>query len=435
MENKNKNNNYTKVNEEAGKNTIPKYIWIVCLILIVAPTIGTILSLIGFFAGNILDDAVPKELSEPLSIGITIILALIIYIFWFKFGRDDLVTPIVTFEPPKNTNSAVLEVNCYGCSSDRGVKSLVYYLSSKDYLKIEKSDDNYVLKKLKPYDGNDEAEELFFNGIFDKDVETVDLNKLLASNSFYLLCVNIQKLLNKNNKENMIDSGQILSRITIMLICNLGIGISILYTLSDYSFKFIFTPYTLYFLLTFGAIWLAVHFCCNYAQMKSSLRISDVNKKTVENLKKHREIYTLIFIIANSVVVGGLPFGLVAPYDVIKYTHPVQAIFGLACFITGFICITNMPKLNRKGRELRGLALGFKRFLEITEKRRFEELIEQNPNYAREVYPYAFALGITESYINDLDVLAASQSYSGDNMGTKNIEEVYNLLNKNGVNR
>ncbi len=425
---------YKTVNKGNSLKSFLIAILLFFLLPIIIPIIYIVLTLFGSISGMLLDDIIPNELKGPLCIGIIIILTLIAYILWFIFGRDKHVTPIVSFEPPKDTNSAELELNCYGCASERGVKSLIYYLASKDYLRIEKLNNNYVLRKLKPYDGNDEAERVFFDGIFGDDVELVNLNRLLSSNSFYFLCVNVQTLLNNLNRDNFKNNGAIVSKVIIVLVCALGIGLSLLYTLADYSFKLIFSPNSWLFLFTFIAIWAAVYFCCNYGQMQGSVQVSGASKHTVENIKKHRKIYTLLFMLFWCAGFGGIPLFIIFQSETIKFNHPTETIFGLVCLIISFICIVNMPRLSRKGRELKGLAIGFKRFLEVTEKRRFDELIGENPNYAREVYPYAFALGITDSYITDLDILAASQSYSGDYLDAESIKQINNILKKNGVN-
>ncbi len=395
------------------------------IFMLLMPILCIGFSLFGLITGFVLDDIIPYEIREPACLGITITLTLIAYMLWFIFGRDKHVTQIVSFEPPQDTNSAELEVNCYGCSSERGVKSLIYYLASKDYLKIEKLNDDYVLRKLKPYDGNDEVEKIFFNGIFGNDVDIVNLNRLLSSGSFSVLCVSVQTILNNLKKDNFKNNASIVSKIIMLLICSLGVGLSLLFTIADYSFKLIFSPNSWIFIFTFIAIWVAVYFCCNYKQqLQSSVK---VNGKYPKN---HKKLYTTLFMIIWCAGFGGFPLLTLFQDETIKFNHPLEIIFGLVCLIICFICLVNMPQLSRKGRELRGLAMGFKRFLEVTEKRRFDELIGQNPNYAKEIYPYAFALGITESYITDLDVLAASESYSGDNLDTESIKQIYDLLKK-----
>ncbi len=429
-----RNINYKTDNKGNNLKVFLIFVVIFFLCPIVIPIFYIVLSVFGSFSVMLLDDFIPNELREPVSIGITIIFTLIAYFLWFIFGRDKHVTPIVSFEPPKDINSAELELNCYGCASERGVKSLIYYLASKDYLKIEKLNDDYVLRKLKPYDGNDEAEKVFFNGIFGDDVEVVNLNKLLSSSSFYFLCISVQTLLNNLNRDNFKNNASIVSKIIMLLICSLGVGLSLLYTIADYSFKLIFSPNSWLFLFTFIAIWVAVYFCCNYGQMQSSVQVSGASEQTAQSIKKRRKLFTLLFMLVWCAGFGGIPLFIIFQNETIKFNHPTETIFGLVCLIICLICIVNMPQLSRKGRELKSLAIGFKRFLEVTEKRRFDELIGENPNYAREVYPYAFALGITESYITDLDILAASESYSGDNLDPESIKQIYDLLKKNGVN-
>ncbi len=416
-------------NKKVNECSILKIFLIFLLIFVVCPIVflitGILFLILGPILGIFLDEIISNHMREPACIGIMLILTLIVFLLWFVFGRDKHVTPIVSFEPPKDTNSAELEVNCYGCSSERGIKSLIYYLESKGYLKIEKLNNIYVLKKLKSYDGNDEVEKVFFDGIFSEDEETVNLNRFISSNSFYFLSTNIQSILSQLNKDNFKNDTAMVSKIFIMLLCIGGIGLSLLFTLLDYSLVFIFSPITLMFGFTLIAMWAAVYFCCNYKQ-QTQVPVR-VNGKYPKN---HKKLYTTLFMLFWCAGFGGFPFITILQYDIIKFNHPIETIIGLVCLIICFICVVNMPRLSKKGRELRGLAIGFKKFLEVTEKRRFDELINQNPNYAKEIYPYAFALGITESYITDLDVLAASGYYAGDDLNPENIKQIYDLLNK-----
>ncbi len=416
-------------NKKVNECSILKIFLIFLLIFAVCPIVfiitGIFFLIFGPILGFFLDEIISNEIREPACIGIIIILTLIAYLLWFVFGRDKHITPIVSFEPPKNTNSAELEINCYGCSSERGIKSLIYYLESKGYLKIEKLNNNYVLKKLKPYDGNDEVEKVFFDGIFSENKVTVNLNRFISSNSFYFLCTNIQSILSLLNKDNFKNDAAMISKIFIMLFCIGGIGLSVLFILFDYSFKFIFSQITLLLVFPLIAMWAAVYFFCNYKQqMQVPVKVNG------KYPKKHKKLYTTLFMIFWCAGFGGFPLLCIFQDETIKFNHPIETIIGLVCLIICFICVVNMSRLSKKGRELKGLAIGFKKFLEVTEKRRFDELINQNPNYAKEVYPYAFALGITESYITDLDVLAASESYSGDNLDPENIKQIYDLLNK-----
>ncbi len=425
-----RNINY-KTDNNANKGNLKSFLIFVGIFVltpILVPIILIVFSLFNALLVASLDYVMPNELREPVSICIPIVLTLFAVILWFIFGRDKHVTQIVTFEPPKDINSAELELNCYGFVSERGVKSLIYYLASKDYLKIEKLNNNCILRKLKQYDGNDEAEKMFFDGIFGDDVEIVNLNKLITLNSFYILCINVQKLINKLNKDNFKNSSTLFSKVIIVLICSLGIGLSLLFTLTDYSFKLLCSPFSLLFLFTFIAILAAVYFCCNFEQMQGSLQVGGVSEQTARSIKKQRKLFTLLFMLVWCAGFGGIPLFILSQYDMITFNHPKEIIVGLVCLIISFICVNNMPQLSRKGRELKGLAIGFKRFLEVTEKRRFDELIEQNPNYAKEIYPYAFALGITESYITNLDVLSASQSYSGDYIDPESLKQIYNIL-------
>lgn len=102
---------------------------------------------------------------------------LITYSLWMKYGKDDPVIETVEFYPPEGYNSAELGYLYNGTTSNEGVTSLLIYLANKGYLKIEETEENEwddgenkIIKiiKLKEYDGDNDNEREFFNGLFAK---------------------------------------------------------------------------------------------------------------------------------------------------------------------------------------------------------------------------------------------------------------------------
>ena len=60
----------------------------------------------------------------------------------------------------------------------------------------------------------------------------------------------------------------------------------------------------------------------------------------------------------------------------------------------------------KKGRELYGKILGFKRFLETAEKDKLEALVSQTPEYFYNILPYTYVLGISKKWIKKFETIA-----------------------------
>ena len=105
---------------------------------------------------------------------ISLICVLISDRLWAKYGKDDEVIETVEFYPPEGYNSAEVGFLYEGMAETEGVISLLIYLANKGYLKIEETEEQGIFKKskgfritkIKEYDGNNECERLFFDGLF-----------------------------------------------------------------------------------------------------------------------------------------------------------------------------------------------------------------------------------------------------------------------------
>lgn len=139
----------------------------------------------GYFTANANPDIYPIAV-----IIISIACVIGAYLLWRKYGRDDKVIETVEFYPPEGYNSAEIGFMYRGMADNKAIISLLVYLADKGYLKIEETDEKvmfskskgYKIIKVKDYDGNNEAERAFFNGLFKKK-DTVTHKDLY--NKFY----------------------------------------------------------------------------------------------------------------------------------------------------------------------------------------------------------------------------------------------------------
>ena len=156
---------------------------------------------------------------------ICIIFVLISFLVWLKNGKDEQVVETVEFYPPEGYNSAEVSFLYNGSIDIKGVMSLLIYLADKGYLKIEESKENedssnnysgFRITKLKEYDGNNEYEKMFFEGLFNvnsnksQTTNETPKNSVTESdlcNKFYFVLNEIKEKMNsKENKDKIYEN-------------------------------------------------------------------------------------------------------------------------------------------------------------------------------------------------------------------------------------
>ncbi len=112
------------------------------------------------------------------------IFVLIAFRLWAKYGKNKQVVETVEFYPPEGYNSAEVGFLYNGTVNREGIMSLLIYLANKGYLRIEETEEETFLKskgckitKIKEYDGDNEYEKLFFDGLFNEYDNIIDVDE------------------------------------------------------------------------------------------------------------------------------------------------------------------------------------------------------------------------------------------------------------------
>jgi len=330
-----------------------------------------------------------NELNESTLFIITlfgiIILTFIAFIIWYKYGKDEPVTPIVNFYPPKGRNSAEVGVEFRGEACEKDIVSLIFFLASQGYIKIEDHERSFTLHKQKEYTGKNSIEKRLMNALFENG-DMISKESLEISRTFYKSCKSMVKSL--NNIKNFIFDKDACSweKIVISLVCIIGIVALTLFALGDYSFSIINTMFNTGLIFHIGFIIFIILFIV--------MKFSSMSKTPV-NI-----IFTIMFGIIFPVTM------LFGTADIIKSQissaiNPVILATGIIGLIISLICLANMPKRNKSGRLALGNILGFKKFLEVAEKRRIETLMEKDKNYCFDILAFAYVLDVADKWIKN----------------------------------
>lgn len=318
-----------------------------------------------------------------ISVACVIVSALL----WRLYGKDNKVVETVEFYPPEELNFAELAYIYKGVAEDEGIISLLISLANKGYLKIEDCGtksfilgNDFRITKLKEYTGNNETEKEFFDGLFKKknSVTNEDLY-----DSFYKTIRSIKsKLESKENKNKIFEKSSLSKIIWLALMC-----IVILLLITVKPIINTSAGEDLPFLLAFPIIGFSVILLVGFRQTNLMIKIFGI-------------VWGALF--------GGIPLVVeITPILVEEVPQYLTSyIIGLICIAIIIVFAKIMPKRTKYGSAMLGKIKGFKRFLEVAEKEKLENLVSENPQYFYYILPYTYALGVSDKWVKQFESIA-----------------------------
>lgn len=323
-----------------------------------------------------------------LPIIIPILFAIISFILWYKYGRDIKPVETVEFYPPEGFNSVEIGYIYKGKVADKDIISLLIYLANKGYLKISEVDTkvlfvtskSFQFTKLKNYDGSNENERVFLDGLFSSSdvVTSSDLQ-----DKFYLTMNKIKtNFSSKKNEETIFEKSSLTKRLVVLLM----IFITLIMLVVSSS---VITGETegVAFLVISS---IATFFFIFFTTWKISL---------TPTTKAFIFIWGFCFV--------GIPLlGTILPSLLIDSSLIVVAIVNLICIVLMSIFYALLPKRTPYGTELLGKIKGFRRFLLTAEKEQLEAQVSQNPTYFYDILPYTYVLGVSDKWIKQFESIA-----------------------------
>lgn len=334
---------------------------------------------------------------DYLYIGIPVALLLLSIILWFLFGKDDIVVETVEFYPPEGFNSLEIGYLYKGEAEAKDVTSLLIYLANKGYLKIEEIEETslfskskkFKLIKLKDYDGNDENEHSFLNGLFFRKDEVTQSD---LHNKFYHTMNNILKRIDdKDNKNTIFEKSS--SKKGVLVIMMILITIITIIGIPTISYAGVSE-----LIMTLGI-------ACFYIPFYAV----GISMKGVHTFKV---IWLGFVIFHSSIFFMSMPIRE-ALFDSKFYLFGF--VTGIICIIGMIICYKHMKKRTPYGTEILGKIKGFKNFLITAEKDKLESMVMTNPTYFFDILPYTYVLGISDKWISKFESinLQAPDWYNG----------------------
>lgn len=315
------------------------------------------------------------------------ILFTIIMTFTQRHNKKTLI-PVVNFEPPKNMKPTEVGFCIDGKVDNKDIAAMIVYWAEKGYLKIieqktERNEDVIYLEKVKNPDEFMTVEEAgLFNSIFSTDKVTVDN---LGSRIYH----SVQTLKNKIEKENR---PKYFNQMALNYRSSTALLTTILLSVISYKIGYFRVSGIA---ILFGTILSAVWFIL----ISSLINLHDYQYTYTHQYKTQKKFWInllmIVVLIAYSFVV----------YE--YYSDPLFLTF-IACAIA-FIGSYLIFKINVRSDEgiiIQGQLLGLREFIDKAEKDRIEMLVKEVPQIFFKILPYAYVLGVSETWIEKFEDIA-----------------------------
>lgn len=355
-----------------------------------------------YFTNN--KDTQKKERTTILAI---IILTLISAGIWYKFGKDEHITPIVTFYPPNDVNSIEAELVYKEKASTKGLVALIIELAGKGYLSINEDsfDKNFIITKNKEYEGKNQIEKNLLSILFENSNTSINLDSMMTSETFYLKCQKLIDLCN-NQRKNVFETSSlnILNKIII-------------------------------FGCIFGLFYYTLMSMCNYIPLYNIKNIMFLLTFVIISIIVALNNNTNRLMIIWAIGFGGIPLLMLREELSINLTFCPASLLGICGIVVSFICLKQLAKKNKLGQLIMSQLLGLKHFLDVAEKHRLKKLAADNPSYFFDILPFAYILDVSDKWIEKFQNIMDKNPdwYVGNNFNKNKFKTLTESLNKTTI--
>lgn len=330
-------------------------------------------------------------------------LGIVIFLF-LKFGRDYPLVETVEFSAPDGISSAEMGYIYRSYSESKDILSLIVYWASKGYLSIEElDDDNMKLTKLKELVTLNSEEERVFNEIFKNDVDEIETKSLKGSfaTTVQFAIAKLSERFKKSDELRVFDKTA--NTVQALAVFIIAIPLSFYIGTLVYKNNPLFGNFALGFFISYVALTLVV------GVMSYAAKTQRHNKRSIKMIMGFIYVLVgLVVLVIFTVANAALMFVAEGPF-VVKETLLSSMILPLALsviFVVSFIFALQTDRRTKQGMLWYGQILGLKRFIETAEVDRLEMLVHETPYIFYDVLPYAYVLGISDTWSSKFESLS-----------------------------
>lgn len=299
------------------------------------------------------------------------------FLLYLKFGVKEKPIVSVEFSAPDNLGSAGVGYVIDGVVNDKDVLSMIIDFANRGYLTIYDSEHDTILTKKKEMDEKCNGyEKSFFKALFDNrdEVSCEELKEQHFGDQ-----IQVSKGMVRSHfqtHENKVFTGSSVSiQVVLMILAGMAVG---LLSFAGYYQKV-------------GMIEVAiVPLLILWPLMSASMVFWIILSRQKYAYSKGKIIaFSLLAVICHiAVFLGSLFFihGWIGRIFVIIYTLLV------------IYMIATCGKRTEQGNRWLGQILGLKTFIQEAEKDQLEMLVNDNPSYFYHILPYAYVLGISDTW-------------------------------------
>jgi uncharacterized membrane protein YgcG len=323
-----------------------------------------------------------------ISILLSLALFILLVLVYQKHGKDDPVTEVVGWTPPKGLSSAMVGYVFDGFVDNKDVLSLIIYWASKGYMTIEEIDKNTVkFTKLRELDEGIKAEKIMFDEMFrNREHVTTAQLKYKFYDSIVAARSNILAHFKHNPDMKVYSSKSIFYQYLFAFLLSLPLAINVFISVFQTTLSFEAIIFSI--MLFIGSFILHI--------------ISVAMARRSPSYKTARKIGRNLFFVIGSFIITMISLLVVSMHEGLI----IYVVMNGVLFFLGLWLNNKMDKRTTQGNAWLGEILGFKHFIEVAEKARLEMLVRENPSYFYHILPYAYVLNVSDVWSKQFESIA-----------------------------
>lgn len=311
----------------------------------------------------------------PIVVSVITLIASIFIVTQEKYK----ITPVVQYTAPGGLNSLEVAFADKGEIKRKNAASMVVYLANKGYLTIDIDGENFTLTKLKDYDGQNESERIFMNGLFNNDHPN-KVAKAELEGEFYKTVSATISTISRGHLKTELFAKKSLTKTLLRL--GRVVALAIILACACFATTLEDNPEKSLMLLL-GSLSLLI--------VPMALMLQPTDWQISAMISKG--FGTLIFLVP------------VFAISLFAHKRPIIAVTTVAITILtiGTRLTSSIKPRTKDGYRVKGEIMGFKEFIEIVDKPRLEALLAETPTLFYDVIPYAYVLGVHKKWVDKFE--------------------------------
>ena len=332
-----------------------------------------------------------------------IVLTIISYLIWYRYGKDLNVNIVKSANLPKELTPLDIALVQNENVKDDDMFGFLIYMANKGYIKIiEEKSNEFYLERVKDYDGDNYQEEVFLKSLFKKTLK--------VSLSEYIDLVSAKEKIEKEEVlENKIDNNELSYRYRRVLtnllpVVNNDEEKSVYYELESDKKKNILVFFVAFILILITLVpFIEIN---NLSLFPLSIIYSVVSLKVLVTLVDYIDINELhrkrnkYYLVISIIVVFIICFILLVPSFRRNLIYSVAFLISLLSVLVILVLYKYMPKRTLYGSRVYAKIEGLKIFIDTCDKESLDLVTKKNKSYLYDLLGYSYVLGNTNKVVN-----------------------------------